>query len=172
MFTPRAIGVAVMGGELPGCTADWSIAACGSPPTRDRAGDRARRELASLETMIERHLEEPARILELLRMLELLARERDEGAAGEGSRRACRGGNEPLLGTELIEQRRIDGAAAGCARHTRGTRDAPCARLEIEPIADLLEQTLLEEPQWTLHLVRARGGGRGERLERVPVRLV
>ncbi len=111
-------------------------------------GDGAGRELAPFQAIIERGLQEPARIAELDLAGKLLPRERKDRAAGQRSSHARGGRHQALFGSELIVRSRVD----------RPARFG--VRLQIEPVPDLLQQPPFEQPQRALDVgaldVRAR----------------
>src|SRR5258705_4997748 len=77
--------------------------------TRDCSGDLAGGQLAALQALRERCLQQPPRILEVAPALQLLAGEADEGAARESSRSFGNRGEKPLRRTAMIIPTGLDG---------------------------------------------------------------
>src|SRR5882724_7516767 len=85
-------------------------------------------QLAALQALRERCLQQPPRILEIAPALQLLAGEPDEGAARESSRGFGNRGEKPLRRAEMIILAGLDGLT--------GLR----LRCQIQPVAQRLEQ--------------------------------
>src|SRR5262249_11730271 len=113
----------------------WTNRSWARFPASERASDGAGAQFPPLEAVREGRLQQPAGVVELPRLTQALTRQRDERATAECPGRLGRDRHQALGRSELVVGLRLDAA----------TRLG--IRCQIEPVTELLQQSLLEQPQ-------------------------